>query len=324
MSRRKAVTLYATTSHGDLLFVQYDASGHPFDVTTRSEGGGVSYYDFDWCVGEQRMYQHESGGGGACEPVAISWYWAAEGVQVREESEFAKRLGAPRGDPFLGTSEGYTVACDACDARMPEERPCRHLFESDTSGEWMGPGCADEHTVPDCVLRAVRSVGCARTLLRELRHVKRRPSPKRATHRTPRIVRAWADYLVVGRVEMPLRCGDILESLPHDDALRWLEGLDLATPEANKRLRIALAHEVRAQNARRRSCAKEYRVWADPRPGDGRAEWVPPVPRARRDPGGLVPQSPLMSWVDARAKASDLRAADALRTVVIRHRGKRS
>lgn len=317
MRRRRAVTTFETAQNGPLLFVQYDEARRPFGVLTRSRYGAFNEHDFEWCRRDRVLCTHQSGSTPAREVEAHRPYWAAEGVVVREMSADAVRLGAPRGDPFANAREEYVVHCVACRTAMPDCQPCGHLFE-DRSGEVRGPGSDCSLGLPDYVLPAVRALGCERVLLAELRRMKARPAPARWTCRVRRLVDTYARRL--GASRPPRRFWERLDDRQNTDGVVWLASLDACTVKANQLLLDALAREVEAQNARRQSGAKAYRVWAEPGPDDGLAEWGPPFRRHRRDPDGLVPHTPIVSWQDALTRAREIRATGPMRGAIIRRK----
>jgi len=177
----------------DLLYAEYhktDGEWRPCSiVTTKQNGSRVSQtqYDVDWCKRDERLYSHESGGGGGLE-VCIHGFCDAPKIcgriWVREDAELVhyvkiddKWVTAPLPRERLA-SMGYEVLaeplspdpledceqetetqyCRICDDYLPssyEERLCNHLFYVD-SGGWGGcgsPEVRDEEVAAD--LRAV-------------------------------------------------------------------------------------------------------------------------------------------------------------------------
>jgi hypothetical protein len=132
--------------------------GKAFDVVTH-EGGGASYYDFEWCKRDGCYYYHESGGGPADNKFRILPFskpkpcpgalWVAEGIQIceykfkakgedeyielahKQINEYGYRLlrkplllkvayGEATRNPFeADAAGGVTEYCWVCDDRLP-------------------------------------------------------------------------------------------------------------------------------------------------------------------------------------------------------------
>ena len=136
-----------TTYYGEVMFVEYDGDGHPFNVLTREpkkDGGGFSYnqWDFDWSKHMGCSYFHKSGGGDDTVTLCGTTkgtirFWAAAGVAlmnaknkpVRDPARLGYvRLPAPLEDPFEGGIEGEVDYCALCnDWTSDEDRGCRHI-----------------------------------------------------------------------------------------------------------------------------------------------------------------------------------------------------
>lgn len=303
-----------TTYYGDVVFVEYDGDGHPFNVLTRKpskirDGFSHDQWDFEWSKHMGCSYFHKSGGGDD----TVTFYgvtsgtirfWAAAGVSfesakgktVRDPSKLGYvRIPAPLGDPFEYGIEDEADYCAICDDwSSHENRACRHIFWNDRHGLIDGPGADNPTDVPENFDRVIRLTGCARALRKALRA----KTWARVRVSTPLIGMDSADVTIAGR-----DFSDAFNALHHADdldvireGLGWFLGLDAKTKKTNKVVLARLDEIIAEQDTRRASGETCYVV---------RSGW------SRR-------ASELLAWKDARDLAKQLRAKGEGRVSVVR------
>jgi hypothetical protein len=282
-----------TTYYGEVMFVEYDGDGHPFNVLTRAprkDGGGFScdQWDFDWSKHMGCSYFHKSGGGQTVVTLhgvegVISRIWAADSMSLvdpkgrpityRRALELGyERLPAPLGDPFEDAHEGQCECCAICNDWLPDDSLCAHLFEDARTGEIVGPGNEDSvRHAKDEVLAAVRRLGCARTLRRAL----------------TKGHEVWNDGVLgvtVGPSWVRGRSfpAEIERDTSAEVGLQWLCALSKKTSTANAAVLAWLDELIAEQDARRASEERCYVVCENRY-----------VHRPRR--------TELLSWAEARA-----------------------
>lgn len=303
-----------TTYYGDVVFVEYDGKGHPFNVLTRKpskirDGFSHDQWDFEWSKHMGCSYFHRSGGGDRIVTLygvakGTLRFWAADGVffenakgkPVQDPSTLGYvRIPAPLGDPFEGGIDGEADYCAICDDwSSHENRGCRHIFWNDRHGILDGPGADNPTDVSESFDRVIRLTGCARALRKALR-AKTWPSVHISA---PLIGRDSADVTIAGR-DFSAAFDALHDAVVRDvirEGLGWFLGLDAKTKKTNKVVLARLDEIIAEQDARRASGETCYVV---------RSGW------SRR-------ASELLAWKDARDLAKQLRAKGEGRVSVVR------
>jgi hypothetical protein len=134
----------------NIVLVEFDDDGRPFQVTTHEPGSkGFDYYDFDWSKRYRTLYYHLSGGGPmtALNSPRASRYWLAPGFPYPPHAWRKNRLKRlPRRYPlarlFSDNCEDHPVYCTICQDCLPgdeTDHPCDHVWWCHLCNDWSTP-----------------------------------------------------------------------------------------------------------------------------------------------------------------------------------------